>query len=64
MIPVPKILIVDENFSAMLPPLRDQLETVKQVIYAGEGPAPAGTQAYERLVEMASTRARCRTGRQ
>ena len=48
-----EILIVDETFCAMLPALQDQLETVKQVIYAGDGTAPAGTHDYERILTAA-----------
>lgn len=42
-----EILIVDDVFKAMLPAFQGQLNTVRQVIHAGEGDAPEGTVDYE-----------------
>lgn len=45
-----EILIVDEAFKAMLPAFKDTLETVKTIIYAGDGQSPEGTLDFENLI--------------
>ncbi|MFN8495499.1 MAG: long-chain-fatty-acid--CoA ligase [Caldilineaceae bacterium] len=49
-----EILIIDENFKAMLAAFASQLTTVKHIIYAGEGIAPGKTFDYETLLADAS----------
>ncbi|MDA1098763.1 MAG: long-chain-fatty-acid--CoA ligase [Proteobacteria bacterium] len=51
------VLMVDENFTAMLPKIQDQLETVKHVVFMGDGPAPQGLLSFEGLVEGVSAMA-------
>jgi long-chain acyl-CoA synthetase len=48
-----EILIVDDAFVPMLADLKGRLETVRHVIYAGEGQAPDGVLDYEAILEAA-----------
>ncbi|MEM7531822.1 MAG: long-chain-fatty-acid--CoA ligase [Chloroflexota bacterium] len=48
-----EILIVDETFKAMLPAFEGKLETVKHIVYAGDGIAPEGTHDYEAILAAA-----------
>ena len=47
------ILLVDDNFTAMLPKLQGRLDSVKTMVYVGDGTAPAGMLSYEGLIEGA-----------
>ncbi len=44
------VLMVDEAFVDMLPKIQDQLETVKHVVFLGDGGAPEGMLSFEGLV--------------
>ncbi|HZD25422.1 MAG TPA: long-chain-fatty-acid--CoA ligase [Alphaproteobacteria bacterium] len=44
-------LFVDDDFLAMLKPLEGKLETVREVVYLGDGEAPRGLKHYEGLIE-------------
>jgi acyl-CoA synthetase (AMP-forming)/AMP-acid ligase II len=46
-----ELLFVDDDFVPMLEPLSGMLETVRQVIYAGDGSAPKGLAHYESLID-------------
>ncbi|MFY9469092.1 MAG: long-chain-fatty-acid--CoA ligase, partial [Solirubrobacterales bacterium] len=45
-----KILIVDATFAPMYEAIKDQLETIENVIFCSPGDAPAGTISYDDLV--------------
>jgi len=45
-----RILIVDDTFAPLVDDLRARSLTLKHVIHAGDGPAPAGMISYEALV--------------
>jgi len=47
------ILIVDENFAAMVPELRRRCPALHTVIHVGNGPAPEGMLDYEPLLASA-----------
>src|SRR5690554_6209305 len=44
------VLFVDDTFSALLPSLQSQLESIKHVVFMGEGECPQGCIDYESLV--------------
>ncbi len=44
------VLIVDDAFAAVLPALEGKLDTVKTIIFAGEGETPKGCVNYEELI--------------
>ena len=46
-----QVLFVDDTFVPALAALEGKLESIRQVIYLGDGPAPAGTRPYESLIE-------------
>lgn len=46
-----KILIVDDAFAAMLPALQGQMDTVTDIIFAGEGETPEGCVNYEDIIK-------------
>ncbi len=48
------VLIVDDAFARVLPALQDHLETVKTIIFSGEGETPDGAVNYEALLAQAS----------
>ncbi|GAA3551672.1 hypothetical protein GCM10022222_39050 [Amycolatopsis ultiminotia] len=48
-----RVLLVDEAFAPMLPALREACPALATVIYAGDGPTPAGTVDYEELIAVA-----------
>ncbi|MBT3371832.1 MAG: long-chain-fatty-acid--CoA ligase [Rhodospirillaceae bacterium] len=48
------VLMVDETFVPMLPKIQDQLETVKHVVFLGDGPAPQGMLSFEGLLAGAA----------
>lgn len=49
-----KILLVDEQFLPLLPEIRQHSRALQTVIYAGNGPAPAGLASYEDLLSAAT----------
>ncbi|MBT3533218.1 MAG: AMP-binding protein, partial [Rhodospirillaceae bacterium] len=51
------VLMVDEAFVSMLPKIQDQLETVKHVVFLGEGATPKGMLSYEGLIDGAAATA-------
>jgi long-chain acyl-CoA synthetase len=48
------ILVVDDAFAAMLPALSGNLDTVTQIIFAGDGLTPTGVRNYEELLAVAT----------
>ena len=48
-----KVLFVDDTFAALLPSLQPQLESIKHVVFMGEGECPQGCIDYESLVANA-----------
>lgn len=46
-----KVLFVDDAFAALLPELRPQLESVQDIIFAGDGALPEGCVDYESLIK-------------
>jgi acyl-CoA synthetase (AMP-forming)/AMP-acid ligase II len=44
------VLFVDDTFAALLPSLQSQLESIKHVVFMGEGECPQGCIDYEPLV--------------
>ncbi len=44
------VLFVDDTFAALLPSLQSQLESIKHVVFMGEGECPQGCIDYESLV--------------
>ena len=44
------VLLVDDNFLAMVEPLRERCPSIRTVIYCGEAQTPAGMLDYEQLV--------------
>jgi acyl-CoA synthetase (AMP-forming)/AMP-acid ligase II len=49
-----RILIVDDQFKAMVPELLQRSRCVKTLIYAGDGETPAGMLNYEQLLAAAT----------
>lgn len=45
-----RVLVVDDAFARMLPALAGKVASVRELVHAGDGPAPAGTRSYEGLV--------------
>jgi long-chain acyl-CoA synthetase len=48
-----EILIVDDVFQAMLPAFAGKLNSVKQIVFAGDGATPAGAVNYEEILDAA-----------
>ena len=48
------ILMLDDAFASMFPKIQTQLETVKHVVYLGDGAVPPGMVGYEGLLEGVS----------
>jgi acyl-CoA synthetase (AMP-forming)/AMP-acid ligase II len=46
-----EILFIDDNFLPLLGALDGQLESVRDVVYMGDGPTPAGMYGYEAILE-------------
>ena len=46
-----KILVVDDAFAAMLPALKGRMDTVTQIIFAGDGETPEGCINFETLIK-------------
>ncbi|MGQ0700562.1 MAG: long-chain-fatty-acid--CoA ligase [Panacagrimonas sp.] len=47
------ILLVDENFRALVEPFRTQSSSLRELIYCGDGELPAGMHGYEALLAAA-----------
>ncbi|OYO26746.1 fatty-acid--CoA ligase [Janthinobacterium sp. PC23-8] len=61
----PSILVVDEHFVARLPAILAQAASVRHVLYAGEGNAPAEARSIEQLIkECAPVKDALRSGAQ
>ncbi|WP_320669126.1 long-chain-fatty-acid--CoA ligase [Patulibacter defluvii] len=45
-----EVLLVDDAFAPVVPVLREQVPTLRHVVFAGEGETPEGLLAYEDLV--------------
>ncbi len=48
------ILLVDDHFLSMVPQLRTDTVSLREVIHCGDGTAPTGTHSYEQLIAAAS----------
>ena len=48
-----EILLIDDQFLPMLDKLEGKLETVREIIYVGDGETPEGLSNYETLLEAA-----------
>ncbi|SEK16426.1 MULTISPECIES: long-chain-fatty-acid--CoA ligase [unclassified Variovorax] len=48
------ILLVDEAFRGVVEQMRGQSKSLREVIYCGDGPTPAGMHGYEGLIDAAS----------
>lgn len=48
-----EILLIDDRFLPMLDALEGQLDTVREIVYAGDGEAPAGMASLEDLITAA-----------
>ena len=48
-----EILFIDDNFLHILEALDGQLETVREVVYMGDGPVPNGMHGYEDILAAA-----------
>lgn len=46
-----KVLVVDDAFAAMLPALKGNMDTVTQIVFAGDGETPEGCINYEELIK-------------
>lgn len=46
-----KVLIVDDAFAAMLPALKGRMDTVTQIVFAGDGETPEGCINFEALIK-------------
>ena len=46
------VLIVDDQFLAMVPALREKSKALKTLIYAGEGATPDGMLSFEAMIEQ------------
>ncbi len=45
------VLLIDDNFAAMLPKVQGQLESVKTVVHVGDGAPPEGMLSFEALID-------------
>ena len=48
------VLLIDDNFTAMLPKLQGQLESLKTIVHVGDGAPPEGMLSYEALIDGAA----------
>ncbi|MDP6565577.1 MAG: long-chain-fatty-acid--CoA ligase [Alphaproteobacteria bacterium] len=48
------VLMVDDAFVGVLPKIQDQLDSLRHVVYLGDGEVPAGLTAYEGVLDGAS----------
>lgn len=46
-----KLLVVDDTFAALLPALKDKMDTVTHIIFMGEGQTPEGCVNHEDLIQ-------------
>jgi long-chain acyl-CoA synthetase len=46
-----EFLFIDDRFAPMLDAMDGQLESVREVIYIGDGPTPDGMHGYEQLID-------------
>ena len=46
-----EVLFLDDHFTAVVPQLRDQLETVREWVHLGDGPSPTGFHSFEQLID-------------
>lgn len=46
-----EVLLIDDNFTAMLPKIQGRLESLKAVVHVGGGAAPEGMLSFEGLIE-------------
>lgn len=46
-----KVLVIDDTFAAMLPALKGKMDTVKHIVFAGDGDTPEGCINYEDLIK-------------
>lgn len=46
-----KVLVVDDAFAAMLPALKGSMDTVTQIVFAGDGETPEGCINFEALIK-------------
>lgn len=46
-----EVLLIDDNFTAMLPKIQGRLESLKTVVHVGDGAAPEGMLSFEGLIE-------------
>ncbi|NQV61273.1 MAG: long-chain-fatty-acid--CoA ligase [Alphaproteobacteria bacterium] len=47
------VLLIDDNFTAMLPKLQGQLESLKTIVHVGDGAPPEGMLSFEALIDGA-----------
>ena len=45
-----EIMLVDENFAAMVPAIQENSECLKTLVFAGEGEIPPGMEDYEKIL--------------
>ena len=45
------VLLIDEHFLPMLPKFRDQVPSLKTVVFVGEGPAPDDMMSYDDMLD-------------
>lgn len=45
------VLCIDDNFAPLLPQLQGKMESVKTIVYTGEGHTPEGMVSFESLIE-------------
>lgn len=48
-----EVLLIDDNFLHVLDALDGKLETVRDIVYIGDGPVPDGLHAYEAILDAA-----------
>ncbi len=48
------VLLIDDNFTAMLPKIQGQLEALKTVVHVGDGAPPEGMLSFEGLIDGAA----------
>lgn len=46
-----EIMLVDENFAAMVPAIQEKSECLKTLVFAGEGEFPSGMEDYEKILD-------------
>ena len=56
------VLLIDDNFAAVLDKIQRQLESLKSIVHVGDGAPPAGMLSYEALIDGAAEMAPLDTG--